>query len=296
MSGNNWTTDRPTEPGEYWVSLHPDNRDRLWASQSVMCVVVTWNQHGGFLSVRWFDADREECSHSINDLLFDCAKWSRRETPADPFEEVTGHPRRRPDHRRALRAVHDRESERMPIMSDRLAELLKLARNESGDTSDNKPPGVRVGDICSNGWASNRNPNKLFMYLGMTGDSFRGINIEGKSAGPVLKGNAVKIVLPRDTTWELLTKHLPLLCLALLCLSGCLTAAKIGQWQRAVYGWSMDASASRPCQVASAEASAYLAKANRTLAEAGKLTDLASDSRARELMNRAALACGRRMP
>ena len=79
-------------------------------------------------------------------------------------------------------------------------------------------------------------------------------------------------------------------------LSGCLTAAKIGQWQRAVYGWSMDASASRPCQVASAEASAYLAKANRKLAEAGKLTDLASDSRARELVTSAALACGRRMP
>lgn len=186
-------------------------------------------------------------------------------------------------------------------MSDRLAELLKLASNDSGDTSDEKPPGVRVGDICSNGWASNRNPNKLFMYLGMTGDSFRGINIEGKSAGPVLKGNAVKIVLPRDTpdywrTWELLAKQLPLLCLAVLCLSGCLTAAKIGEWQRAVYGWGMDPSATKSCQVASAEASAYLANANRTLAEAGKLTDLASDSRARELVTSAALACGRRMP
>ncbi len=186
-------------------------------------------------------------------------------------------------------------------MSDRLAELLKLARNESGDTSDNKPPGVRVGDICSNGWASNRNPNKLFMYLGMTGGSFRGINIEGKSAGPVLKGNAVKIVLPRDTpdywrTWELLTKHLPLLCLALLCLSGCLTAAKIGQWQRAVHSWGMDSKATKPCQVASAEASAYLANANRTLAEAGKIMDLDSDSRARELINSAALDCGKVAP
>ncbi|TXH46873.1 MAG: hypothetical protein E6Q97_28490, partial [Desulfurellales bacterium] len=153
-------------------------------------------------------------------------------------------------------------SERMP-MSDRLAELLKLASNDSGDTSDDKPPGVRVGDICSNGWASNRNPLKLFMYLGMSHDSFRGINIDGKSAGPVRKGNAVKIVLPRDTpgywqTWELLAKQLPLLCLAVLCLSGCLTAAKIGEWQRAVYGWGMDPGASKPCQVASAEASAYL--------------------------------------
>lgn len=84
--------------------------------------------------------------------------------------------------------------------------------------------------------------------------------------------------------------------LALLCLSGCLTAAKIGQWQRVVYGWGMDASASKPCQVASAKASAYLANDNRTLMEAGKITDLASDSRARELVTSAALACGRRMP
>ncbi len=84
-----------------------------------------------------------------------------------------------------------------------------------------------------------------------------------------------------------------LLCLAL---SGCLTAAKIGQWQREVYGWGVDASASKACKVASAEASAYLANANRTLAEAGKLTDLASDSRARELMNSAALACGKVAP
>ncbi len=79
-------------------------------------------------------------------------------------------------------------------------------------------------------------------------------------------------------------------------MSGCLTAAKIGQRQREVYGWGMDASASKPCQVASAEASAYLANANQRLAEAGKLTDLDSDSRTRELINSAALACGRRMP
>jgi len=188
-------------------------------------------------------------------------------------------------------------SEGMP-MSDRLAELLKLASNESGDASNDKPPGVRVGDILSNGWASNRNPLKLFMYLGMGKDSFRGINIEGKSAGPVRKGNAVKIVLPRDTpdywqTWELLAKQLPLLCFALLCLSGCLTAAKIGQWQRAVYDWGMDPKASKPCQVASAEASAYIAKANQRLAGAGKVTDLSSDSRARELVTSAALACGK---
>lgn len=97
-------------------------------------------------------------------------------------------------------------------------------------------------------------------------------------------------------TWELLAKQLPLLCLALLCLSGCLTAAKIGQWQRAVYGWGMDSRASKPCRVASAEASAYIAKSDTDLLGTGKLTDLSSDSRARELVTSAALACGRRMP
>jgi len=85
------------------------------------------------------------------------------------------------------------------------------------------------------------------------------------------------------------------LCL-LASMSGCLTAAKIGQWQRIVYSWGMDSSASKPCLVASAKASAYLANANQRLAEAGKLTDMASDSQAKQLVTSAALACGRRMP
>jgi hypothetical protein len=91
--------------------------------------------------------------------------------------------------------------------------------------------------------------------------------------------------------------------LAVLCalcvlasLSGCLTAAKIGEWQGMVYGWGMDPGASKPCQVACAKASAYLTNANRTLSEAGKLTDLDSDSRARELVTSAALACGKVVP
>ncbi len=50
-------------------------------------------------------------------------------------------------------------------------------------------------------------------------------------------------------------------------LSGCLTAAKIGQWQRAVYGWGMDRSASKPCQVASADASKYLANGRSEIIE-----------------------------
>lgn len=85
------------------------------------------------------------------------------------------------------------------------------------------------------------------------------------------------------------------LCL-LASMSGCLTAAKIGQWQRIVYSWGMDSSASKPCQVASTEASTYLAKANQRLAEAGKLTDMASDSQAKQLVTSAALACGKVVP
>ena len=87
-----------------------------------------------------------------------------------------------------------------------------------------------------------------------------------------------------------------ILAALLASLSGCLTAAKIGQWQGMVYSWGMDPKASKPCQVASAEASAYLANANRTLAEAGKFTDLASDSQAKQLVTSAALACGKTVP
>ena len=91
--------------------------------------------------------------------------------------------------------------------------------------------------------------------------------------------------------------------LAVLCglcviasLSGCLTAAKIGQWQRAVYGWGMDEASTQACRHAAALAGKHIAKSNTDLLGTGRITDLASDSQARELMNIAALACGRRMP
>jgi hypothetical protein len=79
-------------------------------------------------------------------------------------------------------------------------------------------------------------------------------------------------------------------------LSGCLTAAKIGQWQRAVYGWGMDEAATQACRDASALASKYIAKSNTDLLGTGRITDLSSDSRARELVTSAALACGKEAP
>lgn len=88
-SARTWTDERPTEPGEYWLAVHPDQRARLVAPQSVTGASVRWNRSGQFFYVGWFDAHQEECGMPLDDLLLDGAKWSRRETPADPFE-VTG--------------------------------------------------------------------------------------------------------------------------------------------------------------------------------------------------------------
>ena len=79
-------------------------------------------------------------------------------------------------------------------------------------------------------------------------------------------------------------------------LSGCLTATKIGEWQRAVYGWGMSEGASQACKDAADSAAQYIAKANTDLLGTGKITDLSSDSQAKQLLNSAALACGKAVP
>ena len=83
---------------------------------------------------------------------------------------------------------------------------------------------------------------------------------------------------------------------AVVCLSGCLTAAKIGEWQRAVHLWGMSEGASQACKDAADSAAQYIAKANTDLLGTGKLTDLSSDSQAKQLLNSAALACGKAAP
>ena len=83
---------------------------------------------------------------------------------------------------------------------------------------------------------------------------------------------------------------------AVVCLSGCLTAAKIGEWQRAVYGWGMSEGASQTCKDAADLAAQHIAKANTDLLGTGKITDLSSDSHAKQLLNGAALACGKAAP
>jgi len=79
-------------------------------------------------------------------------------------------------------------------------------------------------------------------------------------------------------------------------LSGCLTAAKIGEWQRAVHLWGMSEGASQACKDAADSAAQYIAKANTDLLGTGKITDLSSDSQAKQLLNSAALACGKAVP
>jgi len=96
---------------------------------------------------------------------------------------------------------------------------------------------------------------------------------------------------------EIIDDVMLLLCLLALCLlSGCLTAAKIGQWQRAVYGWSMDEASTQACRDAAALAGKHIAKSNTDLLGTGKITDLSSDSRAKQLVTSAALACGKVAP
>ena len=96
---------------------------------------------------------------------------------------------------------------------------------------------------------------------------------------------------------EIIDDVMLLLCLLALCLlSGCLTAAKIGEWHRAVYGWGMSEGASQTCKDAAALAAQYIANANTDLLGTGKITDLSSDSQAKQLLNSAALACGKAVP
>ena len=101
-----WTDERPTEPGEYWLSMppgdqyHADPRCRsvyVYATQRCM-MTLDFDATGAYEPVLvvggcYDDSsvwpDSSDTPIAIDDRVFDNAKWSRRETPADPFEEVT---------------------------------------------------------------------------------------------------------------------------------------------------------------------------------------------------------------
>lgn len=74
--GREWTDERPTEPGKYWLSFAPDKRI---GESAVIGVLVDGCDR---LLVFLPRGNVAQTTHS----MFDGAKWSRRENPADPFE------------------------------------------------------------------------------------------------------------------------------------------------------------------------------------------------------------------
>jgi hypothetical protein len=102
--GKEWTDERPTEPGEYWLSLCPDRRRPGADVERVTISIVERRKVAQTCRPGWTYIDAGPPRQSLNviifddDLLtnyfdlraaaFDGAKWSRRETPADPFKEA----------------------------------------------------------------------------------------------------------------------------------------------------------------------------------------------------------------
>ena len=69
---NNWTPDRPTKPGKYWLSVHPDKRPKYWPIQ---------------LEVDMDEVGRVYWEGSVINALLDGALWHPYVEPLDPFAE-----------------------------------------------------------------------------------------------------------------------------------------------------------------------------------------------------------------
>lgn len=97
----NWSTERPTKEGIYWLSMPPDtphhNQPRcrkVYVYETLRCMVTLDFEApdardrvlvvgGDDEAATWPDCAREMIS--IHDELFDQAKWAEPEDPADPF-------------------------------------------------------------------------------------------------------------------------------------------------------------------------------------------------------------------
>ena len=86
----NWTTERPTKDGTYWMSLRPEHRyirETACTLFGVMEPVTLYTNADGdqiILLDRWDDSITEDRGGG----LLDGALWAPRETPADPFKET----------------------------------------------------------------------------------------------------------------------------------------------------------------------------------------------------------------
>ena len=68
----NWTPDRPTKPGKYWLSLHPRDRANLRA-----CLVVEMDNDGDVLCAGCL----------LRETVIVGALWHPYVEPPDPFAE-----------------------------------------------------------------------------------------------------------------------------------------------------------------------------------------------------------------
>ena len=101
MSKQEWTTDRPTEPGEYWVSIEPEKRNGRIAFPGVIPCEVSPCANAYLMAIGSLDIGSDKNGITLaaryitggtwvplSNEWYDGAKWSRRETPADPFAKT----------------------------------------------------------------------------------------------------------------------------------------------------------------------------------------------------------------
>jgi len=98
MSESNWTTERPTQPGEYWLSIDPNKRKgRIDFPSVIPCEVSlcanTYLMDRGSLDI---GSDKNGLTLAARYITggawipvandwYDGALWAPRETPEDPF-------------------------------------------------------------------------------------------------------------------------------------------------------------------------------------------------------------------
>jgi hypothetical protein len=98
-----WSNDRPTEPGKYWVSVEPGKRGfnvpgrPTRPNRSVIPIVIEMDSVSFdpgltvYFDQRGFGTyERTGWIGKLDCGFFDGAKWSRRVEPADPFEDERG--------------------------------------------------------------------------------------------------------------------------------------------------------------------------------------------------------------
>lgn len=78
----NWTSQRPTEPGEYWLSIAPSMRAKC---QALPVAKVKMSRMNGVIM---FQSAVGTTWAQYSDPVFDGAQWARIETPADPHDQT----------------------------------------------------------------------------------------------------------------------------------------------------------------------------------------------------------------